>query len=470
MIQLSAYVPQEDAFAAGGGATSTEAWTYSIADTSTVGDVVATSPSYAVREGQSPQLSLSVKVPTSGDPVDLVITYAYMDLAGDVLASGDVGGVFTATTVAAVRTVTPPPVPAGARSWVAMIRLSEGVSEVVLRVNEISNPAADSGGLTVLSARNSWTYSSHPSTDVPIPGLPGRFRVQCATAGAGTNRGFNHYYGGIDGTAQGYRVDVAEGDIFTVSGYMKSAATAGGTLAAAVRFTYYDGYNAASWVGSAVYGAAVTGSTTEWVRVSVTATVPAGANGIGISFLRTDSFAWQVGDQILLTGILIEKTDQLRPFFSGYYSPDASLVRWWGSPAYSRSEMYVPGEPRGRTIVLADTSLYVEVHPEEFLAATLTRPLRRSVYDALNVPAPQISIGTPGLLAGTLTYLCASLAEALSLDGLYQFAGPITLETGGALDGFTHMAVESLRMTAERATPGQPSKWLTAVEVREVRE
>lgn len=104
----------------------------------------------------------------------------------------------------------------------------------------------------------------------------------------------------------------------------------------------------------------------------------------------------------------------------------------------------------------------------EILAAQLDRPLRRTATDRITAAAPHIQSGTPGLLVGQITYLADTLAAALVLDGIYRAITPVTLTTGGDLNGLRHQAVGTARMTAERATPGRPSKWLYTVEIREV--
>lgn len=51
------------------------------------------------------------------------------------------------------------------------------------------------------------------------------------------------------------------------------------------------------------------------------------------------------------------------------------------------------------------------------------------------------------------------MVPVFGLPGLY---------TAPPLANLKHVAVGTSRMTAERATPGRPSKWLYTVEIREV--
>lgn len=106
----------------------------------------------------------------------------------------------------------------------------------------------------------------------------------------------------------------------------------------------------------------------------------------------------------------------------------------------------------------------------EIVSAALTRPLRRVSVDVLNDDNYQIVAGTAGKLRGQIVYLCDSLVDALSLDTLYRDSATITLVTGtgAALNGLTHIAVDNLELSAEKAIPGWPSKWLLRAEVREI--
>lgn len=107
---------------------------------------------------------------------------------------------------------------------------------------------------------------------------------------------------------------------------------------------------------------------------------------------------------------------------------------------------------------------------EELIGADLLAPLRRVDLDVINLAAPRINDGTPGLRRGTLTLLCADWTSATAVEALYKTTATITLNTGAgqALNGLKHRAIGSLRITAERANPGKPCKWTIQVEFREV--
>ena len=106
----------------------------------------------------------------------------------------------------------------------------------------------------------------------------------------------------------------------------------------------------------------------------------------------------------------------------------------------------------------------------ELIAAQVERNLRREATTIIMTAAPQIQSGTPGLLAGQLTYLTDTLADALTLDAIYKGTVAVTLTTGAGADlnGLKHHAVGTVRFVAERPLPGRPAKWLTTVEIREV--
>lgn len=106
----------------------------------------------------------------------------------------------------------------------------------------------------------------------------------------------------------------------------------------------------------------------------------------------------------------------------------------------------------------------------DIIGAALTRPLRRTADEVPTAAGYLVTAQTPGLLQGTITYLCDTLTDALALDTLYQGTATITLSTGtgNPLNGLLHVAVGALRYTAEKSVNGRPSKWLLQAEIREV--
>lgn len=123
----------------------------------------------------------------------------------------------------------------------------------------------------------------------------------------------------------------------------------------------------------------------------------------------------------------------------------------------------------GLKVAVSALSLVSTGAAEELLAAQLERPYRRTALDLLNTAAPQFAAGVPGLLAGQLTYLCRTYADAIALDAVYcNPEAAAVVAPPNPLDGLRHRAVGAGRLVAERALPGKASKWLLTVEIREV--
>lgn len=107
--------------------------------------------------------------------------------------------------------------------------------------------------------------------------------------------------------------------------------------------------------------------------------------------------------------------------------------------------------------------------PTEIVGVALERDLRRAAIDVNDTAEALITAGTPGMLAGQLTYLCDTLPAVLELDGLYCNTTPVVIaEPGHPLDGLTHRAIGRTRITAERALNGLASRWLYVTDFREV--
>lgn len=464
-VLLKADVPQDTAFTAGAGATSPVAWTYNVADTSGVGGVLANSPVYVTRPGQAQTLTLTARVPVTMPALALTVTYTYYDVNLAALATGTVDS-FSAVTSTLPRTVTLPDTPSGARYWNVSLVLNEGISDTNVRTNLFTQPRGISD--TTLVARNSWSWATLPSSmaSFPIPGITTYpAGGLCTSAATGTYRGVNLWQapdGSTPTASTGFSVSGLIGQTLTFSTWVWSSKSA--TFQFAVRF-----FSGTTWTAAATTGASVAVPASTWTRVSVTAVVPTGAAYMCAAVWVPASTAWAVNDVIGINGVLLEVASSVGDYFDGTYNPTSYAARWLRTVNGSASELYIPGMSRNRVLNLSAVTLFAQAVADEIINAQLKRPLRRSVYDALNVAAPQIAVGTPGLLAGSLTYLCETLADALSVDTIYQFAGAITLVTGGALDGFVHMAVDDVSLTAEKALPGKESRWLVQASVREIK-
>lgn len=479
-VTLSANIPQA-AFPVGAAATSTVAWTYNVLDTASTGGVVATSPVWSTRPGLTPTLALTPRVPVGMPGLALTVMYTYYDLNLATLASGTVDS-FSATSSTAARNITLPTAPANSRYWGVSLVMNEGASEVVQRTNFAPHPRFDVN--THFQPRNSWaaTSTTAGTGQGDIGGITGLNTYEYAQglAETGTYRGFNFGQApdattptalngsmnnalSLDGVgASSPTVIFSAGDYLAFSTYVY--VTKAVTVVPVLRF-----FSGTTWTQAALSGTSVAVAANTWTRISIVTVVPAGATEMCGAVWVPASTTWTTSDQIRLTGVLIEKSSSLNAWFDSSYNPTSYSVRAKNINATICSQLYTPGQSTGRSVTLSSVTATVSSGATEIINASLKRPLRRSVYDALNVAAPQIAIGTPGLLAGQITYLCDTLDDAMALDQTYQYAGTITLNTGGALDGFKHMAVEDVNLTAEKAIPGYPSKWLVQVGVREIK-
>lgn len=467
-ILLKADIPQEVPFVPLSPVTMPSDWHYAIPDsmaetTPTPSDICDFE--FRARPGQVGTLDVNVAVP-AGRPGVWILPYVETDTNRWSLTE-------TLATSAGVAIASAfPEFPSGTTEARLGFELREPAAGAILGVNLYTDPRCTTTSL--LTTRNGWTLSTETAGfDLPMQtGLRTYGRVQAASSSSGTGRGINVYQA-TDGTTPtadvGIDVSGLIGETVTISGYVYSTKT--GTMQASARC-----FSGTTWTAAATTGTGSTITASTWTRYSVSITIPAGADLLCASFIMTSSVSWVTGDQIRLSAVMIEHSASLNGYFDGETADTGSEGYFWdGATNASSSTRYnlTGGATQpARSLIVSGLIVTVEAEAEEIVGAALTRPLRRSVYDALNEAAPQIAVGTPGLLAGTITYLCSTLADALAMDGVYQFPGLITLETGTdeALNGFKHMAVDQLRLTAERTVNGRPSKWMVQAEVREIVE
>lgn len=466
MITISADIPQVIPFVPVSPVTMPSDWTYSIPDA--MAETIPPSDicefEFAARPGQVGALDVNVSVPASRSGVTVL---PYIESGANRWDLTET----LATPAGAAISTTFPEFPEGTTTARLGFELREPASGAVLGTNLFTDPRTTTTSL--LGTRYSWTLEifNGGTTSDDLEALTGVRRygaVTCHSTATGSGRGINLYQstdGGTPASGVGFDVSGLVGETLTISGYIRS--TNAGTVQASARC-----FSGTTWTAAATTGTATAIVANTWTRYSVTITVPAGATRLCATFLMTSSVAWVVGERFRIGAVLVEKTGTPSTYFDGETANTATEGYYWtGTPDASTSVKYnLTGgatEPN-RSLIVSGLTMAVTAQAEEVVGAALTRPLRRSVYDALNTPAPQIAIGTPGLLAGSITYLCSTLEDALVLDSVYQFPGLITLSTGGALDGFRHMAIEQLRLTAERAVPGKPSRWLVQAEVREL--
>jgi hypothetical protein len=321
------------------------------------------------------------------------------------------------------------------------------------RTNRFPNPRCVSSGTTSLfGARFNWTRT-FGTGDVNTP-VGSYVRYTCPSAQTGTSRGLD-LYGNLDlASPPAVGLPVRPGDPLSVALAVRSSQAA--PFTAAVRFADAAG----AWLSAVVGPAAAAGTVgVQWISVSTI--VPAGAVAAYIQLRNATSIAWSTGDTIDVAGILIEDTLTPGPYFDGTSTYDRpGYPSWVGTANASPSILSAAADD----VTVTDGT--TTVGALEIIAASLSRPLRRDALDA-NQADYLFTAGTPGLLAGRVTFLCASLARGLALEALYQGTALLTLATGGALDGFKHRAVGTTSLTAEKAVEGSPARWLLAVDVRE---
>lgn len=335
-----------------------------------------------------------------------------------------------------------------------------------VRVNRWLDPRCT--GTTQFSMRYSWTsFLSTGLGSPPITGLTTAIRATCpATQSAAQYRGIDLYQNPDPANPTPYNGDngisVVPGEQITISGYMY--ATKACTFRVGARC-----FSGSTWSAALSLGTGIATAANTWQRVSVTLTVPAGASYLCATFQDASANNWVSGDNIYLTGVLLENAATMQTYFDGttVNGIGGHSVRWEGLTNNSRSLLYAGALPGGTTVQALDSSLTRLMPAEELVGAAIERDLRRSVADVWGDPQALITGGTPGLLSGQLTFLCSTLAEARRLDSVYQLPGLVTLTSDDELDGLTHRAVGRTRINPERALPGKPAKWLLVIDFRE---
>lgn len=358
-----------------------------------------------------------------------------------------------------------PTFPAGTTTARVGLELREP-APVILRRNLFTNPRATT--VTNIIQRLTWTQTN-PTAGADLIGAITGLRTYCnslcnATA-TGSFRGFGFYqHPTAASPAPGIGAPITAGDVVTFSAYVFTDRAL--TWEASIRF-----FAGATWSAAATTPAGVAVAANTWTRLTVTATAPAGATHVCAGVWVPAAVLYTTGvDFLRVTAVQIEVAAAASAYFDGAKADTAGEgYRWTGATNASLSQEYDLDFPEpGRELVITDLVMGVEANADAILSAALVRPLRRSVYDVLNEAGAQIAVGTPGLLAGTITYLSATLEDALAIDGVYQFAGVVTLTTGGDLDGLQHMAVGELRLGAEPGLNGRQSRWTLTADVREL--
>ena len=115
-----------------------------------------------------------------------------------------------------------------------------------------------------------------------------------------------------NGTDGNVILGIVAGQVYTISGWMRTSGTG---RSGSVVVVWYDSANAA--IGSAVGSTAVP-LTSSWQRLAlIGATAPVGAVKIAVIFENDIGGAWPTGSTLDASGLLLEQTATLLPYFSG---------------------------------------------------------------------------------------------------------------------------------------------------------
>ncbi|MFT3832881.1 MAG: carbohydrate binding domain-containing protein [Micropruina sp.] len=427
------------------------------------GDDIATART-AVGQGFTSTLTMTlVRTVASDADATVQLAYRYLDAAEALLSSGQTG-TLSVTATATEYTLALPAAPAGTVTVeIALVSAMSPPAPVLTlaRTNLYTDPRCTT--LTDWSARNSWTLALVTGQSGLPAGVATAVQVTCPSAGSAAHSGLNLGGTPASGSPTAGGVAVTPGTTYTISAYVRS--TKAGTVQVSYRFA-----TGGSWTAAAIESAAVSVAANTWTRVSYTFTAPAGCDRMQAAWRMPSSISWASGDTIRLTAVQFEQVGSLGLYFDGAGSdsgiPTPKSVQWTATANASASELYTASAAKVQVQAL-DSSLLYSATAEEVIGAALERPYRRSVADIWGDAQPLITAGTPGLLAGRLTFLCASLASAMGLDAVYRMPGLVTVVSGGGeLTGLTHRAVGTARLSPELAR-GKTPKWTLEIEFRE---
>lgn len=435
-----------------------------IGDEQVAGDDIAVG-SLAIGPGFVGSLDLTlVSPPGSSGASSIKMFRRYLDRVGNELDEY-VSGSIAVDAVEGAHTLTLPSAPADTEVVEWGLRSDMAPVGAPARANLWTDPRCTALGMVL--SHYGWAMTAVAAeSDIGLAaGLRTYIQATAPTVTA-TMRGID--FGAdnvatVPAAAQG--VPVVPGETYTVSAYMQCNR--------AVTFqSFVRAFAGTAWSAATVNGGTVAAAANTWVRVSQTYTIPAGAAFLSFSIRVPASTAWTAGDYIRTSQVLVEKAGAAGTYFDGTTNngiPAPSSVRWEGAANASRSLLYASALAGGPTIEATASKLTYSAEAEELIGATLERDLRRSVADVWSSPGALITAGQPGLLAGTLTYLCATLAQARGVESVYRMGGLVTLHSDSPddeLDGLTHRAVERTRF-APQMRPGRAARWTLAVDVRE---
>lgn len=211
----------------------------------------------------------------------------------------------------------------------------------VTRTNLATNPRATTGGLIAGEARwNARWYGSGGgagttttvtgATDAP-EGISTHMRKTWSAAGGVSDTGFDHTTPNYSVATLGTTgLPVTAGVTYTFSSYMRASTVPSGTTFA-MRAAFRDATGAR--ILPLPTATSVTPTAGQWVRVSLTATAPAGATTVTLGSDVSGAGTWPVGATLDGTGLLVEQSPDLGPYFDGSTPAISTHVYGWTGAA-----------------------------------------------------------------------------------------------------------------------------------------
>lgn len=250
-----------------------------------------------------------------------------------------------------------------------------GSPATLLYTNYALNPrAVSSGSLTEYNARWSWTRSFLTNVTGHPLGLTTAARFTAPAAVTGSGRGVD-IYGNYDVASYPTTQAVTAGETIVVYEFVKWSLA----LSTQMSLKFHNG---SAWVGGIVVGDAVSAPANEWVMVSVTVEVPAGATYMTGRLSAPGNVTFPAGATQDVSGLMIDKgSSQQRDYIDGAMADDADYdYAWVGTANNSRSTLT-------RKAVLASPEKYEAV--EDPSRVVITIAARDIVKDMANTAEPR---------------------------------------------------------------------------------
>jgi hypothetical protein len=214
------------------------------------------------------------------------------------------------------------------RSWAGAANASASVERGADNVTRV-NYAVDATGVVHPEAGGGWlrsrwwaqgtgTYASVTGiTDGPLPGITAYARKTWNTASTSSgDTGFENSRGSTNG------VPVSPGEVISISSYLRASAPHG---VASIQIKWLDA------TGAAINSAYISGPNTPlaanvWTRLTLTATAPALTAYLHIVSDVDGSEPWPAGSTLDGTGLLIERSATVGPYFDGSLPSEETIV------------------------------------------------------------------------------------------------------------------------------------------------